>query len=36
MNWTDNKNDLSNLIFGNFKEDLKQKIELMLGIVSHS
>jgi hypothetical protein len=36
MNWTSNKNDLSNLIFGDFKEDLKQKIELMLGIVSQS
>lgn len=36
MNWSSNKNDLSNLIFGDFKEDLKQKIELMLGLVSAS
>ena len=33
MNWTSNLEDLQNLIFGNFKEDLKGKIEVLLDMV---
>lgn len=32
MNWTSNLNDLKNILFGNFKEDLKNKIEMLLKI----
>lgn len=32
MNWTSNLNDLKNILFGDFKEDLKNKIEILLKI----
>ncbi len=36
MNWENNILDLQNLIFGNFKEDIKYKIETMLNMIDES
>ncbi len=36
MNWSSNLYDLKNLIFGNFKDDLRHKIKMMLKAVNNS